>query len=95
MSMPGDQSLGSGDSYWGPNLTAYVQNGSISEARLDDMATRIVAGWYYLHQDEGYPAVNFNAFEPVDAATNEMVDVQDDHYKCAVAASSVSHFLTS
>ena len=82
MSMPGDESLGSGDSYWGPNLTLYVQNGSVSEARLDDMATRVVAGWYYLHQDDpSYPPVSFNAFNPVDPATNENVDVQDDHYK--------------
>ena len=81
MSMPGDQTLGSGDSFWGPNLTAYVNNGSVSEQRLDDMATRIVASWYFLHQDEGYPAVNFNAFKPVDDATNERVDVQDEHWK--------------
>ena len=78
--MPGDIELGSKTSYWGPNLTAYVQNGSVSEQRLDDMATRIAAGWYFLHQDDpSYPAVNFNAFNPVDPATNDRVDVQDDH----------------
>ena len=82
MSMPGDETLGSGDSFWGPNLTLYVQNGSVSEERLDDMATRVVAGWYFLHQDDpSYPNVSFNAFNPVDPATNEHVDVQDDHYK--------------
>lgn len=81
MSMPGDITFNSGTSYWGANLTAFVNNGSIAEARLDDMATRIAAAWYYLHQDQDYPAVNFNAFKRLDPATNEGVDVQDDHYK--------------
>ncbi|KAL5520254.1 hypothetical protein ACEPAG_9467 [Sanghuangporus baumii] len=79
MTMPGDITFNSGTSWWGANLTAFVNNGSIAEARLDDMATRIAASWYFLHQDEDYPAVNFNAFNPVDEATNEHVDVQDDH----------------
>lgn len=80
MTMPGDITFNSGTSYFGANLTAFVNNGSISDARLDDMAMRIVAGWYYLHQDESsYPKPNFNAFNPVDPATNEHVDVQDDH----------------
>lgn len=81
MSMPGDIFLGSGTSFWRSNLTDYVQNGSVAESRLDDMATRIAAAWYFLHQDEGYPETNFNAFNPVDPATNQRVDVQDDHYK--------------
>ena len=27
--------------YWGPNLTLAVQNGTVAESRLDDMATRL------------------------------------------------------
>lgn len=82
MTMPGDVTFNSGDSYFGANLTDYVNNGTIPMNRLDDMATRIVAGWYLLHQDNAsYPAVNFNAFHPDDEDTNEHVDVQDDHYK--------------
>jgi hypothetical protein len=30
-----------------------VNDGYISIARLDDMATHIIAAWYFLHQDEG------------------------------------------
>ena len=56
MSMPGDIDLGSGTTYWGPNLTAYVDNGTIPESRLTDMAQRIVASWYMLGQDDNYPA---------------------------------------
>ena len=45
-------------------------------------ATRILAGWYLLHQDSpSYAHVSFNAFLPLDEATNEHIDVQDDHYK--------------
>ncbi|KAH8116098.1 beta-glucosidase [Phellopilus nigrolimitatus] len=93
MTMPGDVTFDSGTSYFGGNLTAFVNNGSIAEARLDDMATRIAAAWYFIHQDDpSYPSVNFNAFNPIDPATNERVDVQDDHYQIVRqigAASSV------
>lgn len=82
MTMPGDITFDSGTSYFGGNLTAFVANGSISEVRLDDMATRIIASWYFLHQDDpSYPTPNFNAFKSLDEATNERVDVQDDHFK--------------
>ena len=42
MSMPGDITFDSGDSWFGANLTAYVNNGTIPEARVDDMAVRCV-----------------------------------------------------
>ena len=56
MSMPGDIDLGSGNSWWGPNLTAFVDNGTIAESRLTDMSERIIAAWYLLGQDGDYPA---------------------------------------
>lgn len=82
MTMPGDVVFFSNNSYFGGNLTDYVNNGTIAQSRVDDMATRIMAAWYYLHQDNAsYPNVSFNAFQPEDEATNEHIDVQDDHYK--------------
>lgn len=36
---------------WGANLTLAVNNGTINESRVDDMATRILAPWYHLGQD--------------------------------------------
>ncbi|EHK46741.1 glycoside hydrolase family 3 protein [Trichoderma atroviride IMI 206040] len=36
---------------WGKNLTDAVANGTVSEARVTDMATRIVAAWYLVGQD--------------------------------------------
>ncbi|KAI1875203.1 hypothetical protein JX265_004261 [Neoarthrinium moseri] len=40
---------------WGDNLITAVKNGSVSESRLDDMVTRIVATWYQMGQDQGFP----------------------------------------
>ncbi|KAF9024285.1 glycoside hydrolase family 3 protein [Hymenopellis radicata] len=72
MTMPGDITAFSGDSYFGGNLTAYVQNDTIPEARVDDMATRIIAGWFFVHQDSpSYPVL----------ADSQGNDVQEDHYK--------------
>jgi hypothetical protein len=40
--------------FWGPageNLTMMVNNGSLPESRVTDMATRIVAAWYQMGQN--------------------------------------------
>ena len=43
------------------------------------MATRILAAYYLLEQDKGYPEVNFDAFLPHDPF-NKHVDAQTpDH----------------
>ncbi|EIW74780.1 glycoside hydrolase family 3 protein [Coniophora puteana RWD-64-598 SS2] len=82
MTMPGTVSSSDavqGQSYFGGNLTTYVMNGTISPERLDDMAERIVASWYYMHQDEGYPPVSFDMNDPWNATTNLHVNVQANH----------------
>ncbi|KAI0120946.1 Cel3e-like protein [Xylariales sp. AK1849] len=40
-----------GGGNWGSNLTAAVHNGTISEAKVTDMATRIIAAWYLVGQN--------------------------------------------
>lgn len=40
-----------------------------------DLATRILAAWYLLGQDSGYPDVNFNAW----TGGGSHVNVQGDH----------------
>ncbi|CAE6484671.1 unnamed protein product [Rhizoctonia solani] len=80
MTMPGDITFNSGDSYFGANLTAAVKNGQITQERVTDMAERIVAAWYLVGQDKNFPDVNFDAFRPLDPF-NKHVDVQADHYK--------------
>jgi beta-glucosidase len=44
-----------GGQFWGANLSAAVTNGSVPLGRLDDMVTRIIATWYKMRQDQGYP----------------------------------------
>ncbi|PVH69280.1 glycoside hydrolase family 3 protein [Cadophora sp. DSE1049] len=41
--------------FWGANLMQAIRNGSVPERRVNDMATRIIATWYYLNQDKDYP----------------------------------------
>jgi beta-glucosidase len=36
--------------------------GSVPQSRLDDMATRILAAWYFVGQDSGYPSTTFNSW---------------------------------
>ncbi|KAL7621870.1 hypothetical protein AAE478_007370 [Parahypoxylon ruwenzoriense] len=51
-----DMVMPSASPFWGGNLTQAVNNGSLPESRVDDMATRIIATWYKMGQDEGFPA---------------------------------------
>ncbi len=37
-------------------------SGSVPQSRLDDMATRILAAWYFVGQDAGYPATSFSSW---------------------------------
>ncbi|KAI1797754.1 beta-glucosidase [Ganoderma leucocontextum] len=76
MTMPGDEFFASFSSYFGSNLVNAVKNGDVPQARLDDMATRILAGWFLLGQDSGYPAVNFNSWL---SFIGSHVNVQGDH----------------
>ncbi|KAI9743191.1 MAG: hypothetical protein M4579_007738, partial [Chaenotheca gracillima] len=51
--MPGDGlRWEDGKSLFGPHLTRAALNGSIPMRRINDMATRIVAAWYQLGQDD-------------------------------------------
>ena len=60
--MPGN------DGYMGDTLVKFVQNGSIPQARIDDMTVRILAPYYLVGQDQDYPINNFD------------YNAMDDHY---------------
>lgn len=80
------------DSYFGQNLVNAVESGQVSQDRIDvssppyleitltkwlqDMATRILASWYLLGQDSGFPAVNFNSWTP---SEGQHINVSADH----------------
>ncbi|KAL1729782.1 glycoside hydrolase family 3 protein [Schizophyllum commune] len=78
MTMPGDD-LTTGEPIFGPKLIEAVNNGTVSEERVTDAAKRILAAWYLLGQDEGFPETNFNTWDLEDPATNQHVNVQADH----------------
>jgi len=91
MTMPGDTVFDSGASYWGTNLTIAVLNGTVPEWRVDDMATRIMAAWYYVGRDKTSVPINFDSWT-LDTygyqhayvkqnyrLINEHVDVRDEH----------------
>jgi len=75
----------------GTNLTVAVLNGSIPEWRIDDMATRILSGFFYVGRSNESPQVNFDSWtldtygyryfyaESGYQVINEHVNVQADH----------------
>lgn len=62
VSMPGDTFPLSGSSFWGPNLTIAVANGTVPQWRLDDMCMRIMAAYYKIGRDAVNVPVNFDTF---------------------------------
>ncbi|KAK1967044.1 glycosyl hydrolase family 3 N terminal domain-containing protein [Colletotrichum sublineola] len=64
------------EAFWGSALAEAVNNGSVTRERLEDMATRILAAWYYIGQDgDDYPAVGAYS----NLQKHAPVDVQDGH----------------
>lgn len=89
MDMPGGIAfLAPSPSYFGGNVSAAVNNGSLSEDRVDDMCRRILTPFFYLGQTS-YPEIDgssygLNYWSPSDALYNftlgpSNVDVRDDH----------------
>ncbi|KAJ7702117.1 glycoside hydrolase superfamily [Mycena olivaceomarginata] len=84
MNMPGFFAYGRGpqnetdpanavNGWWGAHLGEMVRNGSVPEARVDDMVIRTFAAYYKMGQDKGFPPMGIQA--------NAKVNVQADHFK--------------
>lgn len=60
MEMPANVSSGAAvaSSYFGSLLLDAVIDGRVSEGRLEDMATRVMAPYFLLGQDKDFPSVN-------------------------------------
>ena len=78
MMMPGDTSAGSGTSYYGEALESAVKSGQVPASRVDDMARRVLAAWFKMGQDRGFPQPNIDMFNK---GISGRVNVQADHYK--------------
>ena len=99
LDMPGDVQIPLfGGSFWAYELTRATLNGTVPMDRLNDMATRVVATWYQMGQDQDdFPKTNFDtnskeAVGPLYPAAwpnsptgivNEFIEVQDDHHLIA------------
>lgn len=93
MTMPGDTLFSSGLSYWGPNLTLAVINGTIPEWRIDDMATRIMASFFKVGFNVSQPPINFDSwtldtYGPLYASANK--DVQQVNFHVNVRSDHAS-----
>lgn len=93
MTMAGDIRFGDGDSYFGPNLTIAVLNGTVPQWRLDDMVVRVLAGWYLVDGNDEIDLPNFQSWTPYTSGAvhahvgptwgtgvvNQHVDVRQKH----------------
>ncbi|KAG8416182.1 glycoside hydrolase 3, variant 2 [Metarhizium acridum] len=73
---------------WGNKLTEAVRNGTVKEARVTDMATRILAAWYLVGQNEDFPTPGIgmkNLTEP-----HEPVDARDPRSKPVLLEGAIS-----
>ncbi|KJA21128.1 glycoside hydrolase family 3 protein [Hypholoma sublateritium FD-334 SS-4] len=61
MEQPGDYIVIGGGVFANNALKNAVSGGTVTTARLNQMVARILASWYHLGQDSGYPPTNFNA----------------------------------
>ncbi|RYP04174.1 hypothetical protein DL764_004625 [Monosporascus ibericus] len=71
-----DVAMPNGAGKWAGNLSLAINNGSVPESRLDDMATRVLASWYKMKQDEDFPAPGYGM--PADLTKpHEVVDARN------------------
>ncbi|KAI4592407.1 hypothetical protein KJ359_011218 [Pestalotiopsis sp. 9143b] len=76
-----DVAMPSGEGLWAGNLTLSVTNGSVAESQVDNMATRILASWFQMNQDDAeFPAPGSGM--PADVSVpHEVVDARDPDAK--------------
>lgn len=86
-----DMAMPNSIAFWDSNATglvAMVANGSVAQSRLDDMATRIIASWYFLHQDALIPEPGNGL--PVDPSlTYVAVDARDPASKSTLLTGAI------
>lgn len=61
--------------WFGGNLTAAVQNGSVAQSRVDDMVRRVMTPYFALGQDKDFPTV-----DPSSGAYPAMNDFMDSSH---------------
>jgi beta-glucosidase len=84
-----DMVMPTGATYWASNLTQAVQNGSVSTDRMDDIATRILAAWYQLGQDNGDYAMPGFGMPQYLNQTHEIIDARDPAARPTILQSAI------
>ncbi|TFK63100.1 hypothetical protein BDN72DRAFT_848024 [Pluteus cervinus] len=95
MEQPGDFLIIGGGTYRDGRLKRAVDKEEVTGARLDEMVTRVLASWFKLGQDMGYPPVNFDVQKPDGSGPrNENVNVRTEgHVNLAKEIASASAVL--
>lgn len=75
--------------WWGKNLTEAVKNGSVALSRVEDMASRTLAVYYFLDQNNSYPAANIYG----STVQHPILDVRGDHAKIIREIGAAGHVL--
>ncbi|KAI1111326.1 glycoside hydrolase superfamily [Nemania sp. NC0429] len=88
-----DMVMPSGSPLWAGNLTEAVNNGSVSEARLDDMATRILATWYKMNQNASFPTTGVGMPYDLAAAHERVIATSPSNKDVLVQSAIESHVL--
>jgi beta-glucosidase len=70
-----DVAMASGSGFFEGYLVEAVNNGSIPESRVTDMATRILASWFQLGQDEDFPEPGVGMPSDI-VAPHEIIDAR-------------------
>ncbi|KAL4796636.1 glycoside hydrolase superfamily [Aspergillus venezuelensis] len=73
MDMPGTSNY---PLHFHQNITNAINNGSIETSRLDDMVRRVMAPYFQLKQDQGFPAI-----DPSEKELNAVIFNTPDEYK--------------
>ncbi|KUI74295.1 putative beta-glucosidase M [Cytospora mali] len=83
-----DVAMPNAGDFWGPHLKHAVNNGSVAEARLDDMITRLIASWYQLGQDQGFPSPGVGIPQDL-TAPHTIIDARNSSYKSTLLEGAV------
>ncbi|KAF3006151.1 hypothetical protein E8E14_006981 [Neopestalotiopsis sp. 37M] len=88
-----DMAMPSGSSFWGNNLIAAVNNGSVPESRVDDMAIRIVSTWYKFSQDTDFLAPGIGMPSKVSAPYQRIIGSSPDSKDVLLQGAIEGHVL--
>ncbi|KAH8202780.1 hypothetical protein TruAng_003051 [Truncatella angustata] len=79
--------------YWGDKLAEAVNNGSVPESRLDDMAIRVVATWYQFNQDTDFPLTGVGMPSNLAAPHQKVIGTSPDAKEVLLQGAVEGHVL--